>query len=67
MGPALHLIARLYAVEERAKGSQRRRKGSALRQRVSAPVLEKLHQYLLEIQRRGSAEESSRRGRCAMR
>ena len=27
MGPALHLIARLYAVEERAKGLSRPRRG----------------------------------------
>ena len=51
MGPALHLIARLYAVEERAKalllsGEER----FALRQRVSARLLGKLHQYLLEVQ-----------------
>ena len=52
MGPALHLIARLYAVEERAKvlslsAAQR----LALRQRVSARVLGKLHRYLLELQK----------------
>jgi transposase len=50
MGPLLHLIARVYAVEERAKalalsGEQRR----ALRQRVSARLMGKLHQYLLEM------------------
>ncbi len=51
MGPALHLIARLYAVEERAKAltlSAEQRLG--LRQRVSARLLGKLHQYLLELQ-----------------
>ena len=50
MGPALHLIARLYAVEERAKAlllpAEQR---FALRQRVSARLLDKLHKYLLEL------------------
>ena len=51
MGPALHLIARLYAVEERAKAlSLSAEQRFALRQRVSARVLGKLHQYLLELQ-----------------
>jgi hypothetical protein len=48
MGPALHLIGRLYAVEERAReltGEQR----LALRKRLSAPVIEKLNRYLLKI------------------
>jgi transposase len=50
MGPALHLIARLYRVEERAQAleltaDQRRE----LRRRVSSPVMEKLHAYLLEL------------------
>lgn len=50
MGPALHLIARLFRVEERAKAlgltpEQRRE----LRRRVSAPVMEKLHGYLVEL------------------
>ena len=48
MGPALHLIARLYAVEDRAKGLSSEER-LELRQRLSAPVMEKLHQYLLEI------------------
>ena len=48
MGPALHLIARLYAVEDRAKGLTGEER-LELRQRLSAPVMEKLHQYLLEI------------------
>jgi hypothetical protein len=51
MGPALHLIARLYAVEERARAlglSAERRQ--ALRQRISARLLGQLHQYLLELQ-----------------
>ena len=49
MGPALHLIARVYAVEDRARrrGSQERLE---LRQRLSAPLMEKLRQYLLQIQ-----------------
>ena len=51
MGPALHLIARLYAVEDRAKtlalSAEQR---LALRQRVSARLMEKLHHYLLELQ-----------------
>jgi transposase len=51
MGPALHLIARLYAVEERARAlSLSAGQRLALRQRVSARLLEKLHKYLLELQ-----------------
>jgi len=51
MGPALHLIARLYAVEERAKAlSLPAEQRQALRQRVSSRLLGKLHQYLLELQ-----------------
>src|SRR6202007_3383548 len=51
MGPALHLIARLYAVEERAKAlSLSAGQRLALRQRVSARLHGKLHQYLLELQ-----------------
>jgi transposase len=50
MGKVLHLIARLYAVEERAKaltlGAEER---FALRQRVSKKLLEKLHRYLLAL------------------
>ena len=48
MGPALHLIARLYAVEDRARGFTVEER-LALRRRLSAPVMEKLHQYVLEI------------------
>ncbi len=48
MGPALHLIARLYAVEDRANGLTGEER-LQLRQRLSVPVMEKLHQYLLEI------------------
>jgi transposase len=51
MGPALHLIARLYAVEERARVlSLSAEQRLALRQRVSARLLEKLHGYLLDLQ-----------------
>ena len=51
MGPALHLIARLYAVEERARAlALSTEQRHALRQRVSARLLGKLHQYLLELQ-----------------
>jgi transposase len=51
MGPALHLIARLYAVEDRAKAlSLSAEQRLALRQRVSARLLGRLHQYLLELQ-----------------
>jgi transposase len=51
MGPALHLIARLYAVEERAKAlSLSAEQRLALRQRVSARLMGKLEQYLLELQ-----------------
>ena len=48
MGPALHLIARVYAVEDRAWGLTGEER-LELRERLSAPVMEKLHQYLLEI------------------
>ena len=48
MAPALHLIARLYAVEDRARGLSGKER-LELRQRLSAPVMEKLHRYLLEI------------------
>jgi len=48
MGPALYLIARVYSVEDRAHGL-RGEERLELRQRLSAPVMEKLHQYLLEI------------------
>jgi transposase len=51
MGPALHLIARLYAVEERARTlSLSAEQRLALRQRLSARLLGKLHHYLLELQ-----------------
>ena len=49
MGPALLLIAQLYRVEAQARvwSAQER---LALRQSESRPVLDKLHEYLLEIQ-----------------
>src|SRR3954447_8973065 len=51
MGPALHLVARLYRVEERAKAlSLSADERLALRQRVSARLIDKLHRYLLELQ-----------------
>jgi transposase len=48
MGPALHLIARVYRVEDRARGLTGEER-LQLRKRLSAPVMEKLHRYLLEI------------------
>jgi transposase len=48
MGKALHLIARLYSVEDRAKGLTGEER-LVLRKQLSAPVMAKLHQYLLEI------------------
>lgn len=48
MGKALYLIARLYAVEDRTKGFTGEER-LALRERLSAPVMAKLHAYLLEI------------------
>lgn len=51
MGPVLHLIARLYAVEERAKAlSLSGEHRLALRQRLSARLITKLHKYLLQLQ-----------------
>jgi transposase len=51
MGPVLHLIARLYAVEDRAKAlSLSPEQRLALRQRTSARLTAKLHQYLLQLQ-----------------
>ena len=51
MGPALHLVARLYAVEDHAKAlSFSAEQRLALRQRISARLLRKLRQYLLELQ-----------------
>jgi transposase len=48
MGPALHLIGRVYAVEDRARGLTGEER-LELRKRLSAPLMEKLHRYLLEI------------------
>ena len=48
MGKALHLIARLYGIEDRAKGLEAEQR-LALRQRLSVPVMTKLHHYLLAI------------------
>ena len=51
MGPALHLMARLYAMEERAKAlSLSAQQRFALRQRVSARLLKRLHTYLQQLQ-----------------
>ena len=48
IGKALHLIAKLYRIEDRAKGLGAEGR-LALRQRLSAPVMAKLHAYLLRI------------------
>lgn len=48
MGKALHLIGRLYAVEDRARGLTGGER-LELRRRLSAPVMAKLHAYLLDI------------------
>jgi transposase len=48
MGPALYLIGRLYSVEDRAQGLTGEER-LELRKRISAPVMEKLHKYLLEM------------------
>jgi hypothetical protein len=51
MGPALHLIARLYAVEDRAKAlSLSPAQRLALRQRVSSRIIGKVEKYLLKLQ-----------------
>jgi transposase len=51
MGPALHLIAGLYRVEERAKAlSLSAEQRLKLRQRVSSRLIDKLHRYLLKLQ-----------------
>jgi len=49
MGPALHLIGRVYRVEDRAKGLTAEER-LELRRRLSAPVMEKRHKYVLDIQ-----------------
>lgn len=48
MGPALYLIARVYSVEDRARGLTAQER-LELRQRLSAPAMEKLHRYLLAM------------------
>lgn len=48
MGKALHLIARLYSVEDRARGLTGEER-LALRKKLSAPLMAKLHKYLFEI------------------
>ncbi len=49
MGPALVLIAKLYRVEDQARGLTGQDR-LEVRQRLSRPVMNKLHSYLLEIQ-----------------
>ncbi len=49
MGPALFLIAHLYRVEEQARPLTSPQR-LELRQLQSRPILDKLHDYLLEIQ-----------------
>ena len=48
MGKVLHLIARLYSVEDRAKDLSSEER-LALRKTLSAPLMAKLHRYLLGI------------------
>lgn len=48
MGPALHLIGRLYEVEERARGLSGEER-LALRRRLSSPAVQKLEKYLLKL------------------
>src|SRR4051794_23377255 len=48
MGKALHLIARLYRVEDRARGLSAEER-FALRQQLSAPLMAKLHAYLQRL------------------
>ena len=65
MGPALHLIARLYAVEERAKAlSLSAEQRLALRQRVSARLIGQAAPVFAGAAAGGSAEESGRRRRA---
>jgi hypothetical protein len=49
MGTALLLIAQLYRVENRARGCTAEAR-LELRQRESRPILDKLHEFLLEIE-----------------
>ena len=64
MGPALHLIGRLYAVEERARDFTPGER-LVLRQRLSAPVMEKLRGYLEKI--RGDYTKLAARAREDLR
>jgi transposase len=48
MGKVLHLIARLYSVEDRARTLSAEER-LMLRQRLSAPLMERLRAYLLRI------------------
>ena len=49
MGPALLLIAQLYRVEKEARGLTAKER-LHLRHLQSKPILNKLHEYLIEIQ-----------------
>jgi len=49
MGPALLLIAQLYRIESRARSWPAEAR-FRLRQRESRPILDKLHEFLLEIE-----------------
>ena len=49
MGPALLLIAQLYGVEKQARGLVAEER-LGLRQQKSRPILDKLHNYLVEIE-----------------
>jgi transposase len=50
MGPLLHLIARLYAVEQSARQLRLTpEQRLELRRRVSLPLMDKLHHYLLKL------------------
>jgi len=50
MGPVLHMIGRLYAVESRAKEmALTPQQRLALRRRLSVRLISKLHNYLLEL------------------
>lgn len=60
MGSALHLIARLYRVEERAKAlSLSAEQRLKLRQQVSSRLIDKLHRYLLKLQQEVLPKSSS--------
>ena len=63
MGKALHLIARLYGIEDRAK-SLTSGENIRLRERLSSPVMAKLHEYGAEDPRGSPSEESGGSGRA---